>query len=681
MRRWHNRGGVKTRNAIIVLLAIVSLQLSPLGVRLEEDIGLPLMFGWRGERPPPESVALVAFDEESSAELALPDLDQLDRWPRSIYSRLIQTLTETGAAVIVMDVALLEQRDPVEDAALAQTMRDAGNVVILKMLDRRVVDAQSQAVVEWESQPLALFGDSAAAVGAFTLPDQSLKKYTTLFPRTPQGIEAALPLIALQLYYRDARTALPDMLRKTGHEQLAQHLEAEPSEALFAAKVRAALLERPALVRQLELATEHWFDSKTAEHMRILLGAYCTHEPVYLNFYGPQRTVTTVSLGDVLLHPDSAAVKALRGKVIFLGLSESFQKQQDYFFTSYATDHDSRISGVEVATTLFANLQQNATLHAISSWQQTLLLFTWGGLLALATHLLAPSRWLLLMLVLAAAYAQLAATLFARNDVWLPIMVPLAVAMPALTLLAVWHYYGHSAAAEREVTAVLSLYVPADIAAVVGRNRQQLLGEYRQMEAICLLTDIVGFTTLSEQREPVYMHDLMNRYYREIVDVVEHHGGVVANIVGDGLLALWPTPDFPSANGGGNCGLKPAERACSAALAIVAASDRMSTTLGEPLATCVGIHCGALSLGNLGAGQHLEYAPVGDTINTTSRVEAYNRQLRTRILLTEPVHRWLAQYSPIPFTLRSHGSAVLKGKREPLGLYELLTDTGSRGIA
>lgn len=677
MSQGDNQAGMPLRSAAVMLLAIVALLLSPLGLQIEENIGLPLIFGWRGKQPPPPSVALVAFDEESSAALAMPDLDQLDRWPRTIYTRLIRTLTEKGAAVIVMDVALLEPRDPAEDSALAQAMRDAGNVVILKMLDRMIVDAQSPVTVEWESQPLTLFSDSAAAVGAFTLPDHSLKKYTSLFPRTPKGIEAALPLVALQLYYRDARAALPTVLRKIGHEQLAQQLEAERSEALFAAKVRAALIAQPALAQQLTRAAAQWLDDRTAQHLRILVDAYGTHDPVYLNFYGPQRTLTTVSLSDVLLHPDSEAITALRGKVIFFGLSEQFQKQRDYFFTSYTAERENRISGVEVAATLFANLQQNNILRAISPWQQTLLLFIWGGLLVLATRWLAPLYWLSLMLVLATIYALLAANLFAHYSLWLPTIVPLAVAMPALTVLAIGYYYRRSATAERAVTAALSLYVPADIAAVLGKNRQQLLSEYRQIEAVCLLTDIVGFTALSEQREPAYMHQLMNRYYREVVAEVERQGGVVANIVGDGLLALWPKPDHQQADNTDNSGGKAAAHACHAALAIVAASDRMSTTLGEPLATCVGIHCGALSLGNLGAGQHFEYAPVGDTINTTSRVEAYNRQLHTRILLTEPVRSWLAQCWPTPFSLRSHGSAALKGKREPLGLYELIADTGS----
>jgi adenylate cyclase len=99
--------------------------------------------------------------------------------------------------------------------------------------------------------------------------------------------------------------------------------------------------------------------------------------------------------------------------------------------------------------------------------------------------------------------------------------------------------------------------------------------------------------------------------------------------------------------------------------------------LGETLTTCVGIHCGALSLGHLGAGQHFEYAPVGDAINTTARVEAYNRQLGSRILLSEPVHEALTELAPDQFALRSHGRIMLKGKREPLALYELLATTPS----
>jgi adenylate cyclase len=664
-----NRALIPLRSAAAVLLAACVLLLSPIGLQIEEHFGLPLLFSWRGEEPPPTSVALVALDEESSAALALPDLDQLDRWPRSIHTRLLRTLAAKGVAVVAMDIAFLQPGDPTEDADLAAAMYDAGNVIILKMLDRMSADVAAKNTVDWQLVPLALFANNAAAVGAFTLPDQALKKYTTLFPRTPEGIEAAMPMIALQLFYRDASVQLLTILKKIGQENLAQRLEAEYRPAMFAAQVRAALNEQPALAKQLELAASQLADRNEAQRLRILLRAYQARDPVYLNFYGPQRTVPTVSLSEVLLHPDSPAVTALRGKAVFVGLSERFHKQRDYFFTAYAAGRDSRISGVEVAATLLANLQEDKLLHAMPPWQQILLLLLWGGLLVIATRRLTPALWLLLTVVLAAGYLFLAVKLFEQYSLWLPIIVPIAMATPALALLAIWYYYRRSAIAERAATEALSLYIPADIAASVGKNRQQLLNEHRQIEAVCLLTDIVGFTALSEQHEPAYMHELMNRYYRDVVAEVERHGGVVANIVGDGLLALWPITDSGIATNADNSGEKQAPRACRAALAIVTASDGMTTALGETLTTCVGIHFGAVSLGHLGAGKHFEYAPVGDAINTTSRVEAYNRQLRSRILISEPVHRWLVQFS-----LRSHGEVTLKGKREPLGLYELMAD-------
>jgi len=667
-------GLIPLRGAVAVLLIATALLLSPLGLQLEENFGLPLLFGVRGERPPPASVALVALDEESSAALALPDLDQLDRWPRAIYTQLVRTLAEKGAAVVVMDIAFLEASDAAQDDALATAMRAAGNVVILKMLDRIAVGASSENTIEWQLMPLALFSDNAAAVGAFTLPDQALKKYTTLFPRTPEGIEAAMPLVALQIYYHDACTSLLQLLPMVEQQALAQQLAAEQNPALFAARIRAALEQQPALADHLQNVATKQLAADAAQRLRILLNAWQTRDPVYFNFYGPQRTIPTLSLSDVLLHPDAPAVNALRDKVVFVGLSERFHKQRDYFFTVYSTDSYNRISGVEVAATLFANLQQNTTLRALAPWQQIVILLVWGGLLAFAARLLSPARWLLLTLALAVGYAWIAAYIFDRYALWLPIMVPLAVAAPALVLLTLWSYYRRSAVAERAATDVLSLYIPAEIAASVSKNRQQLLVERRELEAICVLTDIVGFTTLSEQREPGYMHALMNQYYGDVVAEVERHGGVVANIVGDGLLALWPITDFAAANAEHNSA---AARACRAALAIVAATDRMTVTRGEALTTCVGIHCGTLSLGNLGAGQHFEYAPVGDAINTTARVEACNRQLGSRILLSEPVRQALSQMSALAhFVLRSHGQIMLKGKREPLALYELSGTVG-----
>src|SRR5690606_22274231 len=387
------------------------------------------------------------------------------RRPRCIDARPSRTLHDKGAAVIALDIAFLAAGDPVVDGDLAAAMREAGNVTLLKLLDGLSLDAgttRNSTAVQWQSEPLPLFRDNAAAINAFTLPDHALKKYTVLCPRTPEGIEASMPLVALQLYQRDARATLLTLLDQLGETVLSENLRTESRPAFFAAHIRSALLTRPALASAIDAALSTWPDRAAAVQLRPLLYAYQLPDPVYINFYGPQRTIPTFSLHTLLTTPEAPALDALRGKAVFVGLSERYQKQRDYFFTVYPASGDSRISGVEVAATLFANLLEQKPLRAPIVWQQLAGLWLWGGLLIVAARYLRASRWLLLALLLAVSYAAVAAAVFTFFAWWLPVVVPLLVATPALALLAIWHYYRRSDAAERAATAALSLYVPAD---------------------------------------------------------------------------------------------------------------------------------------------------------------------------------------------------------------------------
>lgn len=654
--RLMSRRLIPVRRVALIVLIASALLLSPAGLRLEETLGLPLLFGLRGERAPPPAVALVALDEASVVELGLPDLDQIDRWPRSVHAQLIRRLHRAGVAVIALDLAFLAPGEPAADADLAAALRESGNVTLLKLLER--IRTQSGGAV-WQSEPLPLFAEQAAAVNVFTLPDNAIKHYAWLFPRTPEGSEASMPLVALQLYHADARATLLAMLRDAGELPLAQLLDAEMRPAPFAARARDALRADRNLMHALSARCESWPDRTAAAHLRVLLRAWQTPDPAYIDFYGPQRTLHTVSLHDAL-HDDNT-MAALRGRAVFVGLSERHQKQRDYFFTAYPVGSGSRVSGVEIAATLFANLLEDRILHAPPLWVQLTILWLWGGVLLFAARRVSAAHWLLIALALAAIYSACALALFAVASLWLPLIVPLLLTA-AFALLAIWHYYRRSHLGERAAKAALSLYVPDDIAATIGYHRERLLTQRREFDAVCLLTDIVGFTALSEQRDAGYMHELMNRYYGEIVGEVERRGGMVANIVGDGLLALWPiAPDNER---------DAVQRACETALAIVATSDNLTAQLGEPLTTCVGLHSGPLSLGHLGAGKHFEYAPVGDTINTTARIEACTRQLACRILLSDSVRPWIGGR-----VVRTRGAFALKGKHDALVLHELLTST------
>jgi adenylate cyclase len=109
------------------------------------------------------------------------------------------------------------------------------------------------------------------------------------------------------------------------------------------------------------------------------------------------------------------------------------------------------------------------------------------------------------------------------------------------------------------------------------------------------------------------------------------------------------------------------QQACSAAIEISKTiNQQASSNVTAALRTRLGLHAGKILLGNIGAGDHFEYRPVGDIVNTASRIEGLNKHLGTRILATEEVVSGLTQ---IP--VRALGSFLLKGKTVPVNIYEI----------
>jgi adenylate cyclase len=125
------------------------------------------------------------------------------------------------------------------------------------------------------------------------------------------------------------------------------------------------------------------------------------------------------------------------------------------------------------------------------------------------------------------------------------------------------------------------------------------------------------------------------------------------------MLALWVStnPETTQKN-----------RACLAALEIASAIREADGPVSDAiLPTRIGLHSGHIMLGNLGAGDHYEFRPVGDIVNTTTRIEGLNKHLGTRILASDEVVGKLGD-----FLTREIGSFRFAGKSMPVVVHELL---------
>ncbi|KFC75864.1 Family 3 adenylate cyclase [Bosea sp. LC85] len=175
------------------------------------------------------------------------------------------------------------------------------------------------------------------------------------------------------------------------------------------------------------------------------------------------------------------------------------------------------------------------------------------------------------------------------------------------------------AAAEAErfrIERIFGRYVPAQVA-------QQLLqaGQLvpQQRNASIIFADVEGFTRLSETLAPAEVIGLLNAFFSAATAVVEAHGGVVVNHVGDALIAAFnaplPVEGYPAR----------AVNAARALLSLVSERDFH----GHQLRLRVGVATGPVAAGTVGAAERQTYTLYGDTVNLAQRLEQLNKELKT----------------------------------------------------
>jgi adenylate cyclase len=151
----------------------------------------------------------------------------------------------------------------------------------------------------------------------------------------------------------------------------------------------------------------------------------------------------------------------------------------------------------------------------------------------------------------------------------------------------------------------------------------------------------------------------MNAYYEVIFEPVRRHGGIVSDVVGDAMMAIWAARHDDLA-------IRTA--ACRAALEILDAVERRNASGDGPtLPTRIGLHCGEMAMAHVGARDHFEYRAVGDIVNTASRLEGLNKELGTSLLVSAETLRGVGAAVSRPL-----GAFVLEGKRASIEVHELL---------
>ncbi len=205
-------------------------------------------------------------------------------------------------------------------------------------------------------------------------------------------------------------------------------------------------------------------------------------------------------------------------------------------------------------------------------------------------------------------------------------------------------------ALRRTATVVLETYVGGRTGAriLAGQIKR---GDRQTIEAVILLSDMVGFSTLTDRESEDRVLDLLNRYYDCLVPAVDAHDGEILKFIGDAMLAIWPVE-------GGN-----RAAACEKALAaandvlsrIEAANDAEQGADGLAIGCGIGLNLGPVTYGNIGSGNRLDFTVIGSAVNQVARIEALCRRTGLPLLAGAP----FAEAAPME--MRPVGEFVLKG--------------------
>jgi adenylate cyclase len=662
--------------ALGVLIAALGLTvgISPPALDLEEDLALQVLFALRGVRSPPSDVVIVGIDKESADTLGLPS--DAAKWPRSVHAELTDRLSSAGAAVIVFDIFFQDPGSSAhDDARFARAIERAGNVVLAKYLSREIVPVSgtesvpAQANIERLLPPLAVLAEAAAGAGPFLLPKVPVRVSQFWTFKTGAGDIATLPVVAMHLFARDAHADLVGLLDRltpgiaarlppAGNDLVAgRHLERT------VATIREAVhgLPAPGLAAAAIAAPPDSREGDGSRLLRALVRMYQAPDGLYLDFYGPARTMPTVPYHRLVGRTDGTAGAGpdVRGKAVFVGVSGQLRlEQKDDFHTVFSDASGLDLSGVEIAATAFANLLEGRHVWPLSAGAYAAVLAIGGLALGFACRGLSPIPALVVTLGASAGYLAVAYARFAADGTWLPLVVPLLVQAPAAIGGGVlWHYIDTNRE-RRTIRRAFANYLPDPVIEQLLESRGAG-ARSRLVYGICLYTDAERYTTLAETLEPDALAELMNRYYATVFEPVRRRGGIISDIVGDSALAIW-------ASAGTDVALRAS--ACAAACDIRRAVDGFNREYpGLQLTTRIGLHAGEMVLGHVGAGDHYEYRAVGDIVNTAARLEGLNKQLGTRVLVSEEV---LAGVDT--FLTRRLGRFVLAGKSRPIVAHELV---------
>jgi adenylate cyclase len=621
----------------------------------------------------------TARPETARQDIALVEIDELSLrslqknagmwpWPRAVHSMLVDYLARAPAKVVAYDVNFAEAdtrrgfdfgdatwSGADSDNALVDSVKAAGNVILLA--DATFEGEPLDAPPAWDSRftsdapglperrlifpPFAALTQAASGLGhdLFVLDADGPLRHAVPFVRSSAR---ALPLLGVAAALRAADLDTADVRVEGGLLRLGG---------------RAMPLSWRAVRSQTGVQRYVW---SLIDFRGPALLDDLKHRPYpSYSFFELERSEEQILAG---VKPD-VDPSVFRGKVIFVGVTAA--GLHDVFETPFA---GAKMPGVQVHAAVADDVLSNRFMRPASDAVRIGTVIAGALAIGIVASLM-PAWWATAVtLATLSLFAWIATRQFAAGF-WLNVTQPVVAASFALFGGVAYQFF-FEGREKRRMKKLFGQYVSKDVydQLVANPALARLGGQRREMTV--LFSDIRGFTTVSERGQPEEIVHMLNQYFTRMVDLVLLHKGTVDKFVGDMVMALFGAPlDDP----------QHADHAVQAALDMIDELQSLNAawqTVGRPsLEIGIGISSGPMIAGNIGSEQIMSYTVIGDAVNLGSRLESLNKQFGTRIIISDRTRAQLTGQ----YVFRPLGDVVVKGKSEPVAIYEVVGRMNAEG--
>ena len=660
-----------------------------------EQRTLDLRFALRGPRQPDPRIVIVGIDEKTVLNSGAYPL------PRSSYAALVNKLAQDGAKVIAFDATFPIPENYPAGAALrkleTEVKRSASSSVLKKIKELEQADdpdAQFAAAMKASSNVvlghLFLTHDAAASIDPKMAEEYLDVIWAKAFPQILKVKSQGKDFDLGQAWITSGGS-----VAEGAEANLVKLAEAAASYGFFNIRPdgdgtlrRATFIIRygqdlyfPSLdleaLRQYENIPDQDVAAFISENgvERIQLGKHVLrpwHDATALiNYAGPYHTYPQTSMWDVT--SGATAPGTFRDKIVLIGATAlgigdirntPFQKR------------DSGYMGIEVHANILDNLLHSddpSRTFLVRGFREELIdigfILFFGLALGAWFSRSRPLASTISLILALAAFSWFSYFTFSHWGLWTGFVVPagtLVVNYAAITSYRVIIEERN----KRRIRKTFSQYLSPGVIALIENDPQRYIrpgGEGKELTV--MFTDVRGFTSISEGLTPDELVRLLNEYFNAMTNVLFSKLGTLDKYIGDAIMAFWGSP-YPQNDH--------AFMACACALEMLATLEKLNRKWEaegrKRISIGIGLNTGAVNVGNMGSDKRLAWTVMGDNVNLASRLEGMTKQYRCSVIISENTYRQVSSQ----FACRELDKILVKGKSQPVTIYELLAPTAER---